>query len=342
MPIDRDSSKFREGDFIKSTEGLIFDVKGLSHPPGRVISFVRYFPSTKGDREREGIHYRKVYDLDERFAFIKKHFPQYLVYDPVLDETMIEVPTERVTHHYQPISKMAELQSNSNPSSLEKKALDFVNFIVDKAPLSRENVGVSGSILVGLATLSSDLDLIIYGKKNAVRVDLALKKHFEEGKHLKRYSPEMLKTMHRDRFRESGISFEDYAYHELRKSFQGFFDRTEFFLRYIKDWDEIKEPYGESTYTSIGRAKVCGTIVDDSNSLFTPCFYKIDKVKMIEGSSQGSISGITSFRGRFCQQAFVGERILACGKLERVICRSETYLRLVLGNRPEDFMVTTR
>lgn len=288
------------------------------------------------------MRYRKVYDLNERFAFLKKHSPQYLVYDPVLGETMIEVPTERVTRHYQPIPKLIELQSRSNLSSLEEKTLNFVNLIVDAAPVPRGKVGVSGSILVGLASSSSDLDLIIYGAENAAKVDLALKRYFEEGKRLKRYSLEMLKTLHRDRCRESGISFEDYIFHELRKSFQGFFDGTEFFLRYVRDWDELRESYGENKYASMGRAKVCGTVLDDSDSLFTPCFYRIDDVKVIEGTSQGPISGIASFRGRFCQQAFVGERIVACGKLERVMGQGETYLRLVLGNRPEDFMVTTR
>ena len=57
--------KAREGDLIETREGLIFDVKGLTHPPDRVISYVRYFPHSTGDRERGGIKYEKVYSLKE-------------------------------------------------------------------------------------------------------------------------------------------------------------------------------------------------------------------------------------------------------------------------------------
>lgn len=330
---------FREGDFIETAEGLIFDVKGLVHPPDRVIAFVRYFPSPEGDRERHGIRYRKVYDLDERFAFLKEHFPQYLVYDPVLGETMIEVPAERVARHYLPICKLAELQSSSNINSLEEKTLDFVDFIMDAAHVPRGKVGVSGSILVGLASPSSDLDLIIYGVENAMKVDLALKKHFEEGGRLKKYGLEMLKTLHEDRCRESGVSFEDYLFHEQRKSFQGFFDETEFFIRYVKDRGEFNETYGEYVYTPIGRSKIRGVVADDRDALFTPCSYTVEDVKIIEGLSNVPISSIASFRGRFCEQAVDGETIIACGKLERVKHGGETSYRLILGNRPEDFMV---
>ncbi len=44
----------REGDFIETHEGLVFDVKGLVHPPERVIAFLRYYPSPKGKRKRDG------------------------------------------------------------------------------------------------------------------------------------------------------------------------------------------------------------------------------------------------------------------------------------------------
>ena len=33
-----------EGDFLETKEDMIFDVKGLSHPPNRIIAYVRYIP----------------------------------------------------------------------------------------------------------------------------------------------------------------------------------------------------------------------------------------------------------------------------------------------------------
>jgi len=55
--------KAREGDFIETSEGLVFDVKGLIHPPNRIIAFLRYFPDKKGERKRNSERYSKVYSL---------------------------------------------------------------------------------------------------------------------------------------------------------------------------------------------------------------------------------------------------------------------------------------
>ena len=145
-----------------------------------------------------------------------------------------------------------------------------------------------------------------------------------------------------ERCRESGVSFENYAFHERRKSFQGFFDGVEFFVRYVKDWGEFREIYGECSYTTIGRARLRARIIDGSDCLFTPCFYGVDNIQVVKGVSTKPLRGIASFRGRFCQQAFVGEYVEASGKLEKVMRRDEIYYRLIIGNRSEDFMVTVR
>ena len=333
---------FREGDFVETHEGLIFDVKGLIHPPNKVVAFVRYIPSPSGERKRNSVRYRRVYDLGERFAFLRESYPQYLVYDPVFGEELVEVPVGQVARHYQPVRGLAGLRRRVKLSPLERRFLEFADFVVGSAGVPRGKVGVSGSLLVGLSSSSSDLDLVVYGVENARKVDHVLGKQLEDGKRFGRFGLDVLRAMHGDRCRESGVSFENYVFHEGRKSFQGFFDGVEFFVRYVKDWDEFGEVYGESVYTPMGRIKVKAVIVDDSDSLFTPCFYEVKNVEVVEGASAEPIRGIASFRGRFCQQAFVGERVVASGKLERVARRGETYYRLVLGNRPEDFMVTVR
>ena len=83
-----------EGDFIESTDSLIFDVKGLLHPPDRVVAYVRYVPHLHGERLREGQRYRKLYDLDERQSFLNKCFRDYLYFDPV-SYTHLTLPTNR-------------------------------------------------------------------------------------------------------------------------------------------------------------------------------------------------------------------------------------------------------
>ena len=57
----------REGDLIRTKSNVVFDVKGLLHPPNKVIAFPRFIPSSTGHRKGNGVTYGKVYSLDERF-----------------------------------------------------------------------------------------------------------------------------------------------------------------------------------------------------------------------------------------------------------------------------------
>jgi len=52
------------------------------------------------------------------------------------------------------------------------------------------------------------------------------------------------------------------------------------------------------------------------------------------------ITEINSFRGRFCEQAIKGEKVLVEGKLERVSYKDkEIYFRILLGAEVQDKMI---
>jgi predicted nucleotidyltransferase len=82
-------------------------------------------------------------------------------------------------------------------------------------------------------------------------------------------------------------------------------------------------------------------IEDDKYAIFTPCKYSISNVELIEGEcNPKKLVEITSFRGRFCEQARRGEWVIAQGKIEMVTTSSgEEYHRMVLGGKPSDFMI---
>ena len=53
---------------------------------------------------------------------------------------------------------------------------------------------------------------------------------------------------------------------------------------------------------------------------------------------------IVSFRGRFCEQASNGEMVEAQGKIELVTNKKngDEFYRLILGNKPTDYMVLSK
>jgi hypothetical protein len=331
----------REGDLIETLDGNIFDVKGLVHPPDKVVAFLRFTPDEGGDRKRNGITYRKVYPLRERYELLRERFPELLVFDTVFDEELCEVPLAQIKQHYTPIEGLRNLRCKGILNDVEVDALKLAELLKKKANISWKQLGLSGSLLIGLHLPTSDIDLIVYGSEPCCKVYAALQSLMQHGEGpLKPYTSKELKRLFVFRSKDTVMSFEDFLRIESRKVLQGTFKRREFFIRCVKDWNEVNEKYGDVQYKSMGYAKIRATVIDDSERIFTPCRYKIANVKVLEGVHVKPIKEIVSFRGRFCEQAVNHETVLAQGKVEKVRRLNEKEcFRLLLGNKPSDFMI---
>ncbi len=334
--------KAREGDLIKTKSQVVFDVKGLVHPPNKVIAFPRFIPSPQGTRQGKDALYGKVYSLGDRFKYLQENHPDLIVFDPVFGETMCEVPMDQIAEHYQPSEKLASLRASKNLSVLESKALRLATTLKEKAGIPWSAIGISGSIMAGLTNEKSDIDPLVYGVENSRKAYEALKELLQtDGSGFKPYNRTELQTLFDFRSKDTQMSFEDFETVENRKAFQGMFMGTDYFIRFVKDWNETSEHYGEVCFKNSGYAKIAANITDSSDALFTPCSYKLSDVAIVEGPKLSPITEVVSFRGRFCEQAIEGEAIEAQGKVELVTDKknvSEHY-RLIIGNKPSDYMV---
>lgn len=333
--------KAREGDLIEDISGSIFDVKGLVHPPDRIIAFPRFIPNPNGERRRADVSYSKVYALSERFAWLEEKFPQYLVYDQVFDNRLCEIPIDVVKNHYQPADRLQDLHHEDKLDDVERQALQFVKILRENANISWSKLGISGSILVKLHTPASDVDPVVYGSESCHKAYSALKFLLEDKKSSVRpYSRDGVRRLFDFRSKDTVTSFEDFVRTESRKVLQGTFMRRDYFIRFVKDWNEVEEEYGTIRYKSVGYARIKAKVTDDSEMIFTPCCYKIEDVKVIDGTHVQTIEEIVSFRGRFCEQAKNGETVVAQGKVERVQKLGEReHYRLLLGNKTSDHMI---
>jgi predicted nucleotidyltransferase len=333
--------KAREGDLIETKTGLISDVKGLIHPRDKIIAFPRFIPDTLGNRKRKNTSYAKVYALSTRFEFLENNFPQYLVQDPIFDEKLCEIPFTDIKRHYEPVKKVQQLRRSKNPDALEAQALRLCELLKENANISWNAVGVSGSILAGLHTSKSDIDPIVYGSENCRKAHSALKRLLNDMHGaFKPYKCEDMKILFDFRSKDTAADFENFVRTESRKAVQGKFMGKDYFIRFVKDWNEVKEKYGDVQYRNVGYARIEAIVADDAEAIFTPCRYEIEKTAVIEGPKM-PISEIASFRGRFCEQARAGEKVVAQGKVEKVKDgkRDHEHYRLVLGNKPSDFFM---
>jgi predicted nucleotidyltransferase len=332
----------REGELIKTENHVIFDVKGLVHPPNRLIAFPRYIPSPQGTRRGQEDLYGKIYSFSERFQFLEQNMPDLIVHDPVFDETLCEVPVSTVVERYDPVEKLRLLRTSKMLGPLERKVVHLAEELKEASGIPWSAIGISGSVLVGLYTVKSDVDPVVYGAENGRRAYAALENLLkDDAAGFKPYTRGELQALFDFRSKDTIMGFEDFTRVERRKAFQGMYEGTDYFIRFVKDWSQLTEQYGDVCYKNAGYAKITATIADDSEALFTPCTYKIENVTVEEGAKLEPIREIVSFRGRFCEQAQKGEAVIAQGKVEHVTDKrkDQEYYRIILGNKHSDYMV---
>jgi len=330
----------REGDFVDSTDGLLFDVKGLLHPPDRVVAYLRYYPAGRGTRFRDRVRYVKVYDLAERRLLLEKRWPRYLYYDEMQGRELQGVPIDRIRALHLPGERLATLLHSRRKDAMEASATRLVKALSEDSGVALDCFGISGSLLVGLHRRNSDLDIIVYGAAAARRVQRTLSDLLEENRVFHAYGPRDLRRLYLRRSLGDALTRRDFERQERRKLFQGRFLSHEYFVRCVKSWKEITEHYGDVKCAPIGECAVSAEVVGDEESLLTPCRYLLGHVGILGGDTARVPREVMSFRGRFAEQARKGERVFARGRLERVRSRGSDYYRLVVGEGSRDVLRT--
>jgi len=349
-----------EGYYVQTVDDLFLAVKGLVHPPDRVIAYLRYAPDPQGDREREGVRYRRVYSFADQVGLLRDRYPQYLFFDPVFGAPMQGVPHEHLKAVHHPVLGLMDLRrrpldddapargyaehrsARAGASEVERQTLAFARLLQQEADVSWESLGVSGSLLIGLHTPASDIDLVVYGREACWAVHRALRRLLDQADGpASRLDAPGLAALYASRVQDTPMAFDDFVRHEQRKVIQGRYEGREYFIRFVESPGEVAEQYGDLRYVPAGRARIRARVTDSRKAIFTPCRYGLTAVEVLEGPAVGDLTEIVSFRGRFCEQAWEGETIVAAGKLERVHDRSgEVHHRLLVGGQPEDYLVT--
>jgi len=336
-----------EGDYLETKKtNLFFDIKGYHHPHDRKICFLRFYPDQNEDRIKEGKKYKKIYSLDERYLKLREEYPQYLFYSNELDLELQGVENKDIKKIYTPRKYYNTLKMGKNLSELEKNSINLCKLFITDSSVPEDAIGISGSPMIGLSKVNSDIDVIIYGTRSSLEFQDRLKTMLLTSNNCRAYNLAEYKTHYNWRVGGSGINFESFLRSEKRKLHQGKFNGVDFFIRYIKDSHDWNGNFYDYKYKDLGRLKAKVKIIDSTNSIFTPCSYKIELIKVLESNinendiNLGNLNKINSFRGRFCEQAIKGESVFVEGKLEEVKFKgSKTHLRILLTNQKYDKMI---
>jgi len=334
--------KFRDNDFLRTKEGFFFCVVGPQHPPNRVISYLKYAPSRQGKwgkgiwRFRRALKDYTIPSLLETFRTLEKNYPHYLFYSPFFNVLMTAVPLEYIARHYRPEEKLAQLIKAQRLDMLQKKMLRFVSFLTEKSGGTHEFFGVTGSILLGIHRLNiSDLDITVYGYKNALAAKRALIDAFSvRNSVIKRLEGSALTAWCNSKTRAHPLTFEEALQIYKRKWSLGIFEDTRFSVHPVRIEEEVTEEYADKVYEPLGSVVAGAVIHQNTDSLFLPAVYQVREARVIKGPEAADIEEVVSYEGLYGDIAEVGETVLVRGKLEQITDKKNKrkYHRVVVGS----------
>jgi predicted nucleotidyltransferase len=237
------------------------------------------------------------------------------------------IPQEYVKKYYVPEQRLQEiLEAPRDP--LEEEVRAFVSEIIACTGITEKDFGVTGSILLGIHNPEfSDIDLLVYGLENALKVRTALKER--RSARIRPVTGETLEGWCASVVEHFPLSYGEARYLAERRWNYGFFGDRYFSIHSTRKDDEIRENYGDRIYRETGVARIRAIVSDAGESLFMPALYKVEEVEVIEGQVDVlPLRGVVSFEGLYRDVVDTGAEIEARGKLESV---NEQYYRLVIG-----------
>ena len=328
------SLNLRDRDAILTKEGLIFRVFGYSHPPNAYICDAEYasakiFTSTdpRAPRTSGSQLFYKFYN-DEGLKLVFSQFPQYTVFHEMLGQKVVGVNQADVAEARKPSERLQALVGTDPKDELVDAMQRVLETILQGSGLSVKNFGVFGSMLHGFHhPRFSDIDLIVYGKKENAKVRETLEALYADGASGFRNEFETDEAMRGKRWRFKNYSVKEFIWHQKRKQIYGLFDdaesrriiKAEF--EPVKAWSEITSEYDPQTQiVRKGWVKLNARVTDDADAPFIPSVYGIEPLEVLSGTRDAlEAVRVISYMEEFRLQAQKDETICVEGSLEEVI-----------------------
>jgi predicted nucleotidyltransferase len=286
-------------DFFETRSGWIFAVADYSHPRG-IRSLLRYIPDAAGERVVNGKRYRKM-DFDPAFEFLRRERPDY-VHD------LHVVPEADVHRLFRPPEGLGAV---AKQDLRVKKIAE----ILAKEGIPPQEMGITGSMLVGLHSPGSDIDFVVYGPWWWKARDIVA-----TAKAQGEISDLDEATWRKIYFKRTPeIGFDEFILHEKRKGNRGMIDGTYFDLLFVRDWRQIQP---QAPGRAIGQRRIEAKVIDAEFAFDSPAILRLDHDEVKE---------IFCYSHTYAGQALPGETGEACGMLEE----TPDGQRLVVGTTRE-------
>ena len=331
---------FRDRDYLITPEGFIFTVIGNLHPAERVIAYLKYIPDERGkwglgrSRYRRALATYNVPSVMDSMGFLREKAPQYVFESSVDGISLPAVPIDRVAAHLCPETRLLELQNSQSRDELESKALRFARLISEEAGVPAESLGLTGSILARIhSSAFSDIDLVVYGFDNALRVKTFLRELKDSpSSEIRKLAGASKEKWIGERLKSTPLTRQDIMTLFARKWNIGSFEGTEFSVHAVHTEIEVRGHYGDERYTPLGIIDATARIAGVKESMFMPAVFQVEHTDLKGSHAVSTVDRIVSYEGLYADVAVEGETVSCRGKLERVTSSSGISHRILIGS----------
>jgi predicted nucleotidyltransferase len=328
---------------------LIFRVFGYSHPPDAYVCDAEYaaasvFTSTDPRAPRTGGDqlFYKFYD-DEGLKLVFHRYPQYTVFHEMLGQKVVGVNQADIAEVRKPEERLQTLIEAGSKDELEDAMQRVLKSVSQRSGVSAKNFGVFGSMLHGFHHPKfSDIDLVIYGKKENAKMRETLEALYADGASGFRNEFGTDEAMRGKRWRFRNFSVKEFIWHQKRKQIYGLFDdaesgrviKAEF--EPVKAWSEIASEYDpETRIVRKGWVKINARVIDDGDAPFIPSVYAIEPLEVLSGARVAlKAVRVFSYMEEFRLQAQRDETVIVEGNLEEVVSPKGSFHQVTLTYCP--------
>jgi predicted nucleotidyltransferase len=299
---------FNPKDFIETTEGLVFAVVDARTEQGKVLCFLRYVREDGGWRKKA---------TEEANLFLRHRHTDYLHYSEMLDAHLHAVEMSRIVEHHQPRRRLRAILEKRGGDAVESDLFQLAE-LLSQHGVDLAQVGVTGSVLIGVQRDSSDIDLVCYGREGFLQCREVVRQLIEQGQ-----LQSLSDSDWRESYRRRGCSlgYGDYVWHERRKYNKAVVNGRKFDLSLIEQNGSSKPELNKK----LGPVTLRCRITDDSRAFDYPAVYRI---------ASDSIGSIVCFTATYAGQAFNGEVVEVSGLLEEA---SDGSRHIVVGSSREAY-----
>jgi predicted nucleotidyltransferase len=296
-------------DFIQTKQGLVFAVVSYQAHEGKVGCFLRYV--------RNGDAWKKI-DTEQANQLLRQSYPEYLYQSTQFDAMFHAVAVKDIVEHHRPETRLQYVLQQEPRDNIEHKLHLLIPILV-RFGVNCDFLGLTGSMLINQQCSTSDIDLVVFGRKNFQKTRQALKSAIHSGELRDLDLTLMNNNFHR---RAGELSFDEFSWHEYRKYNKASIDGTKFDIGMVCLSSEIQQD--DEQYQKQGMRTIITKVVNDLHAFDFPAVYLVDNKLTPE---------VLSFTHTYVGQAKKGELVEVSGAVECNIATGKC--RLIVGSTRE-------